>query len=224
MCFSEEMSYINFVILSLVAYGIRDKHRLAITLFFLGIKDLIQGMLYTNIRNNKDTKVLTSLSWIHISFQPLFVNLFFSYFDKNNELWKYIFIACIIFGTYNITKLNEFDIQNDKRCHNYNKVTDYCSKNTGSYIGKYHLGYKFNLDLDSNNILLSTAFYMIIMFLPALFTKSRPIAIAWILFAGLLRIIFRNTKRGELEAIWCFLSIIFALPVALLSDNIKNML
>jgi len=214
MCFNEEMSYFNFLILSLVAFIIRDKYRLSATLFFLGIKDLIQGMSYTNIKNNKETKALTSLSWIHICFQPLFVNLFISHFDINNKLWKYIFIICLIFGFYYITKLNEFDIQNDKKC---NDKSDYCADKTHSYIGKYHLGYKFNLNKDNN-----INFWMFLMFLPGLFTKSKIISIFWILFAGLIRIFFQNVNRGELEAIWCFLSIIYALPVALFSEYIKH--
>ena len=214
MCFSEEMSYFNFIILILSSYYYINKPRLASALFFLGIKDLIQGMSYTNIRNNKETRALTALSWIHICFQPFFVNLGMSYFDINNKIWKPLLLICLIYGFYYITKLNEFDIQNDERCNN---GTDFCSK-TSSYIGKYHLGYKFNLDKNY------TELYILIMFLPALFTKARYIDIGWIIFYLIFEVLFNNIGMGERAAIYCFSSILYALPISIFSKQILKLI
>ena len=43
--------------------------------------------------------------------------------------------------------LNEFDIQNEEDCVSKTQH-DFCSKYTTSYIGKYHIAYKFSRDND----------------------------------------------------------------------------
>ena len=75
------MYFINTIILIISGIYVYPKYRLTLPLFFLALKDLIQGLSYRNIEMNKSTQFLTSLSWIHICFQPLFVNIFVSYFD-----------------------------------------------------------------------------------------------------------------------------------------------
>ena len=164
MCFSEKQSYINTIILTLVGIYKWPNYRLSLSLFFLATKDLIQGLLYRYIKNKKINKNLTALSWIHICFQPLFVNLILSNFSKSHKkYWKYILIICFIYGIYTITLLEQFDIQNDPNCKgNY----DFCSDKTLSYIGKYHVGYKFKLDKSK---ILFPLLYTILMFVPSLY-------------------------------------------------------
>lgn len=212
MCFTERQSYINTILLLAGAFYSKEKWRLAIFLIFLSMKDLIQGLSYNNIKKRKSTQLLTSLSWIHICFQPLFVNVFFSHFDKKFKYWNHLFILCILYALYNITKLNEFDIQNDKDCIKKSKYDDFCSKKTESYIGTYHLGYKFSTDENTTLFI-----YKLLMFLPALFTKSKYVAIGWISFVGAIYTILRdnNIGDGEKAAIWCFSSILVALPMAI---------
>jgi hypothetical protein len=190
-------------------------------LIYLALKDLIQGLSYRNIKMNKSTQFLTSLSWVHICFQPLFVNIFASYFDKNFKYWNIIFCICIIYGLYNITNLNEFDIQNDPNCIKENKYDDYCSKKTESYIGKYHLGYKFSTDIYTKYY---NYFYAILMFLPSLFTKSRILNIIWLIFTLIIKNIFGKIGSGEKSAIWCFSSILIALPIAIFNKEISKFL
>jgi hypothetical protein len=221
MCFSENQSYINTVILVITSIYIYPKYRLSIPLLFLALKDLIQGLSYRNIAMNKSTQFLTSLSWIHICFQPLFLNILVSYFDKNFKYWNIIFCICFIYGLYQITNLNEFDIQNDPDCIKENKYDDHCSKKTESYLGKYHLGYKFSTDYYSNFYFI---FYAILMFLPPLFTKGRSINIIWFIFVLIIRNIFGKIGSGESVAIWCFSSIILAVPIAVFNKQISKFL
>jgi hypothetical protein len=214
MCFSEEQSYINTLLLTTTSIYVYPNYRLSAPLVFLALKDLIQGLSYRNIRKKKSTKFLTSLSWIHISFQPLFVNIFASHFDQDYEYWNLIFALCVMFGLYNITTLNEFDIQNDPDCIKQNKLDDSCSKNTESYIGKYHLGYKFSRDNYDSSVI-----YSFLMFIPALFTEARNFMIMWILFVMVVWNIFGEIGNGEKAAIWCFSSIVFAIPLALYANG-----
>lgn len=222
MCFSETQSYINSALLVITSIYVYPKYRLSIPLVFLALKDLIQGLSYRNIKMNKSTQFLTSLSWIHICFQPLFVNIFMSNFSQNkNNYWNMIFIMCFIFGIYAVTILNEFDIQNDPDCIKKYKYDDFCSKKTQSYIGKYHLGYKFSTD---NINIFFLHIYLIIMFIPCLFTNSRFIGISWGLFFGVILIFFNNIGEGEKAAIWCFNSILFAAPIAIFNKQISKYL
>lgn len=221
MCFSETQSFINTIILIIGSIYVYPKYKLTIFLIFLALKDLIQGLLYKYQHNEKVENILTVLSWVHICFQPLFVNIFMSNFSENkNNYWNIIFAISFIYGIYTLTTLNELDIQNDPDCIT-NKNNDFCSKNTTSYIGKYHIAYKFSRD---NDVLFFPIIYLILMFVPSLFTKSRNLDIIWGLFVGLIYIYFNNIGEGEKAAIWCFLSIIFFLPIAIFNKQISKLL
>jgi len=213
MCFSETQSFVNAIALIIGSIYVYPQYRLTIFLIFLALKDLIQGLLYRYQNNEKIKNILTTLSWVHICFQPLFVNIFMSNFSKNkNNYWNVIFIISFLYGLYTLTTLNEFDIQNDPDC--VAKDNDFCSKNTTSYIGKYHVAYKFSRD---NDVLFFPIIYIILMILPSLFTSSRILGIIWGMFAGLIYLIFNNIGEGEKAAIWCYSSIAFFLPISLLN-------
>tara|TARA_B110000858_G_scaffold193007_1_gene244729 strand:- start:1963 stop:2637 length:675 start_codon:yes stop_codon:yes gene_type:complete len=223
MCFSEKQSFINAIILIIGSIFVYPKYRLSIFLIFLALKDLIQGFLYKYQHNEKLENSLTVLSWIHICFQPLFVNIFISYFSENkyNNYWNIIFIICLLYGIYTLTTLKEFDIQNDPDCIKIDKKDDFCSKYTTSYIGKYHVAYKFNRD---NDLIFFPIIYLILMFVPSLFTNCRILGIIWGLFVILIYIYFNNIGNGEKAAIWCFLSIIYFLPIAIFNKQISKFL
>ena len=223
MCFSEKQSFINAIILIIGSIFVYPKYRLSIFLIFLALKDLIQGFLYKYQHNEKLENSLTVLSWIHICFQPLFINIFISYFSENkyNNYWNIIFIICLLYGIYTLTTLKEFDIQNDPDCIKIDKNDDFCSKYTTSYIGKYHVAYKFNRD---NDLIFFPIIYLILMFVPSLFTNCRILGIIWGLFVILIYIYFNNIGNGEKAAIWCFLSIIYFLPIAIFNKQISKFL
>lgn len=221
MCFTENQSYINTILLIGGGLYLLPNYRLSISLIFLAIKDLIQGLTYYNLRNNLDTDFLTTLSWIHICFQPLIVNLFLSHFDKKFIYWNFIFLISILYAFYSLTKLKKFDIQNDENCKPSTFYGDHCSQKTKSYIGKYHMGYKFKTD---STIKYMIYFWPFIMFIPSLFTKSRLLSIGWFIFVSFIYLFFYNVGTGERAAIWCFVSIIYALPIALFHKYIQKIL
>jgi hypothetical protein len=95
MCFSEKTSLYNFLILSFYGYYLQfnsndtDIWRLFIPLYYLSLKDLLQYFLY----REKNKYIFGVLSWVHICFQPLIVNMLLSYFSKstrifNKNYWK----------------------------------------------------------------------------------------------------------------------------------------
>lgn len=219
MCFSETQSYINTILLISTALYLLPNFRLSASLIFLAFKDLLQGLSYKNIEYGLSTYYLTVLSWIHISLQPFFVNLFISHFDKKFKYWNHIFFLCLLFSLFCILRLETFNIQNNKKCIKKNMKNDFCSNKTQSYIGKYHIGYQFSTDKYYPYAMI---FYNLLMFIPGLFTKSKNLALTWGL--GVLLIVlplYNKIGTGEINAMWCFLSILFALPVALFHKKIS---
>lgn len=224
MCFTEGQSFINGIVLILGSIFVYPNWRLSAGLFFLSFKDIIQGLSYRNLRLNMSTEWLTTLSWIHISFQPLFVNLFFSHFDQSYKHWNIIFAVCLLFALYNITVLKTFDIQNDGKCTRLHEKDDFCSEKTESYIGKYHLGYKF--ETDNNRYLSIAGIFTTLMFIPNLFTKSKLLGLVWLVSVSSIWItlLLQNIPDGEIAAIWCFTVIFFCLPIALFEKQITMIL
>ena len=216
MCFSEKQSYINFILLLLGSLYKRDNWRIALPLAFLSIKDLIQGLLYTYKGNKRINNRLTILAWVHICFQPLFVNIFMSNFSKNDSTyWNSIFLMCSFFAFYLMTVLDDLDIQNDPDC--VSSDDDFCADETLSYQGKYHIAYSFKTDKDYKK---SIMVYFVLMFLPVLLTSSISLGILWSIFVGTIYILTRHLGVGEFAAIWCFSSVLFALPIGIFEKKL----
>ena len=218
MCFTETQSYINAILLVISGIICVPYWRLYIPLIFLALKDILQGLLYRNIENKTVNNTLTKLSWIHICFQPLFVNMFLSQFSKNNNnniYWNSIFIICALYGLYNITNLNDYDIQNDEDCKKLNNKNNFCSNETLSYIGKYHVGYRFSSD---KSIFISKLIYTALTFIPSLLTSSRIVGFIWMVFVMIIYKIGNYLKlgNGETAAIWCFSSLLCGIPMAII--------
>ena len=98
MCLPQ--SFVNTFLLWAVAFYIYPRWELSLGLIFLSFKDLIQGLSYYSIEKNDKMNNILCLSWIHICFQPLFVNLILSYFDKSKN-----FLVCYFYFMYNFRSL-----------------------------------------------------------------------------------------------------------------------
>lgn len=220
MCFTERQSYLHAIILFVTAFIYKEKWRLSYSLIFLGFKDLLQGLLYTYINDKQKLNLFTSLSWLHICFQPLFVNLIFSYFGKEDmSYWNKILLICLVFSLLSAFKLKEFSLGDHTPCEKADNKDDYCTNETTSYLGKYHIGYKFNLDTTD----LNDKWYIILSFLPGLFSNSKLVPLIWTFFVLVINYIFRNVGTGEASAAWCYLSIIFGVPLTIFSEYVKNL-
>lgn len=220
MCFSETGSYINFFLLAGYGTMIYKTWRLAIPLWYLGIKDLLQGLLYKFIDKPKISNIIGILSYIHICFQPLIFNIAFSYFDSKrnqNTYWIFIYFITFLWGLWKLTKHDSFDIQDDENCSD--PMSDFCSTYNGGYIGKFHIGYKAISEKTRWNT------YILFFFLPSLLTRVFPLSFILGIIVLVLKIIMNmlNVRDGEFAAIWCFLSILYLLPISIFRKYIyKN--
>ena len=226
MCFSKEMSFFNFAILSGYAAYIFNKNpeswRIYVPMMYLGLKDLLQGFLYVFDDKENYKYVLSVLSYVHICFQPMIINIFFSYFGTASNIvnikgyWNIIIIGTFLFGLYELTNLDVFNIQNTPYCTD--KKSDFCSDSNSSYIGKYHVGYKFR-SKGYYNLMLILA-----MMLPVLLTNAWILSFIWGFFIIGIAILFNNVRDGEYGAIWCLLSIIPLIPVVYFRNEVSSVL
>lgn len=219
MCFSKEFSFFNFGLLAgyaayLQMYSVeKDIWKIYYTLYYLGFKDFLQGFLYIFDKAEIYKYYLSILSYIHICFQPLLANIFFSYFSPFSNFfnvinyWSSVFLFSFLFGLYQLTNLDVFDIFREAP-YCKDKSSDLCSNTNGSYIGKYHVAYKFRTKYKYS------PFFYFFMIIPALLTNSYILAIINIIFISIISYIFYNLRSGEIAAIWCLLSIILFLPAA----------
>jgi hypothetical protein len=232
MCFSEKNSYFNAILLT--SAGIySNKYKLLYVSIFFAVKEILQGLLYRFQGNDYILSLLSSLSWIHISFQPLFVNILLSHFAPDFKYWNLIFIVCFVFALYYITILKIFDIQNQESCKPRGRNDDFCHHINTGYMGEYHIGYRFHTD--NTPSYLSWLPRQILMFVPALFTRARFITIFSMIFVTLIFYIYdysRNIKgnpitnyqyAGEKAAIWCFLTVFIAL-FTFFESNIRSII
>lgn len=219
MCFSENMSYFNTVLLFGSGLYALPSYRLSIPAIYFSIKEFLQGMLYRYLDNERTLTFFGSLSWLHISFQPLFINILLSYWSPDFKYWNHIFLLSLLFGFYFMTILKEYDIQNDPPCKPRGRDDDFCMP-TGGYMGNYHIGYRFKQD--NTPIYLSWLPWVLLFFVPPFFTKSWKHAVILSLFAISIFSIYdisvnkfpnpitNYNNIGEKSAIWCFFTFIIA--------------
>jgi hypothetical protein len=218
MCFSESQSFFNFILLIIGSLYTKNNYRLSLPLLFLSLKDLIQGFLYRYKNDKKINNILTTLSYVHIGFQPLFVNLFISNFSKQyDKIWNVILPICFVYGLYYMTSLEELDIQNDPNCKGGG---DYCADETLSYMGQHHIAYRFERDVNTKII---DILYIILTFIPGVLLAGN-VGLLWTLFVALIYTAWGHVDGGEKSAIWCFLSILFALPLAIFEKQVFKLL
>lgn len=238
MCFSENQSYLNAILLASAGLYKISTPKIGFIGIYYAIKELLQGLLYKyHYKNDKDMKRLyATISYVHICFQPLALSIFFSYFDPNPKLfnWNTIFIIAFIFGILMTTTLHELNIENDPECIKDNPDDDFCAEETGAYMGRYHIAYQFKTDKDWEPIRI-WHYWIFLFFVPVLFTKAYPLGLFFaitVLFIFALYNYLNNIQgipgtvkeyQGEKGAIWCFLTIGF-IPFMLFDKQIKKLL
>ena len=235
MCFTETQSYINSVaLIASGSYVINSDFKPALIAFFFSIKELLQGLLYRFQGNKEMLKNLAMLSYIHLCLQPFMFNVLFMHFAPSKTMfWNIILTLTFLFAIYAVTTLDELDIQDDPNCKSENNKIDFCAKETGAYIGKYHVGYRFSTDKQKWYTDVWN-WWWVLAFLPALFTKSKYLALIiaglgvsvfliYDYFLSIYPIVFNTENFGEKGAMWCFLSIAL-IPIVLFGKSVKKYL
>jgi hypothetical protein len=142
MCFSEQISLAIGITGILSSFYFYQKKYLyaSIGIGYFALMEILQFFQYRVINqcNNNYNKFLTNIGYIHICFQPLFINLWLFEFTKNpNFIFLYMsFFAGILLASriifvkdYELCDVNE----------------PLCGKRTCSYSGKRHIAWNVRM-------------------------------------------------------------------------------
>lgn len=209
MCFGSTWSLTSLAVLGIsgiITLSLGADIRITAPIIFLALKEWIQYESYKVLDTcNEKNKWLTVLSWVHISWQPFFLNMFFSYFAPNQwREYKFVLMLCIIYAICNMVRIKEL---------RYNGITSRCSQTekhicqpkTCSYPGVYHMAYGFELQSADTNFTIPSLFtYALLSFAPVFILGPRILGLL-----NLLVVIFafaithKGSRDGEMAAIWC---------------------
>lgn len=205
MCFTQPMSLLFAVLgLSASAYLYKKYTYASISIGYFALMELLQyfQFFYIDKCNNYYNKLLTIIGYIHICFQPIFVNLwFFQFVKKPNYSFIYLSLAAALL------LLSRLIVTNDKHlCDNTNEPL--CGKKTCTFSGKKHLAWNIRLRAPGQYWFtpsIGLHFFMWVIPVLTLFEIKPLIALLLTLpyFA-----IFITNNIHEQPAIWCFFSII----------------
>jgi hypothetical protein len=203
MCFSENIS-LGFAITGLLAsfYFYKKHFFAAVGIAYFSLMELIQYFQYKVINqcDNKTNILLTYIGYLHICFQPLFVNIWlFSFTKKPNYDFLYLSLVAGI-----LLFLRIFWVTDDTLCDTRNEPI--CGPRTCTFSGEKHLAWNVRLRAAGQNWFTpSIGLHFFFFVIPALITFQFKPIMAIILISPYAALLTSNIH--EQPAIWCYTSI-----------------
>ena len=204
MCFSENISLAIglFGILSSLYFFNKNLYA-SIGIGYFSLMEILQFFQYKVINdcNNNINKLLTNIGYIHICFQPLFVNIWLFAFTKNpNFIFLYLsFFAGLLLAT------RLFYVSDDELCDAKNEPL--CGEKTCAISGEKHIAWNIRLRAPGKYWFTpSIGLHFFMWVIPAIVIFQLKPLIALILTGPYLGILLTNNKN-EQPAVWCYTSI-----------------
>ncbi len=206
MCWSLGASAIFAVIGLAFAVHLATRKESKLLWMPLGYFALMEGLqavtyLYLGTCDSSGNQLLTFLSYMHVVFQPIFINAFILYFIPAKFRKKIILpVFAIAAITTFILLLKIYPFEWAGSC---TPGTAMCGENLCSYMGNWHLAWS----IPFNNLggLSMLTYYMIASYvLPLVYGSWRAsfVGLAWTGIAFLL-----SNNPHEWPAIWCLMSV-----------------
>jgi hypothetical protein len=186
--------------------------------------ELLQAVQYISIDNNMETLnyLTTIVSYIHICFQPVFLNLFQEAFSKNKtQIYKQVvYPLCLIGGIGMLLRLksvnNVYDNLYNKILINYQNSTCLCSNHFDHFESDYTLAFLDDISKHIGwNISLHKITYLsyglnihgfLTFVLPFVIERTITIPTSVYIFGISAGIYYSNNIHVQ-PAIWCFVHI-----------------
>jgi len=202
MCFSQPMSLaigLGGVLLGLYFFLCVNKYA-GIGIMYFALMEIIQFFQYSVIDKCDDpwNKFLTNLGYLHISFQPVFWNIWlFAFVEK--PMWIFVYMS-IAAGILLFSRI--FNVTDDELCDTRNEPL--CGKSTCAFTGERHVAWNVRLRAAGARYYTpSIALHFFMLFIPTLVTfQAKPI-IAMLLAGPWLGILLTSNIH-EAPAIWCY--------------------
>lgn len=204
MCFSEQMSLvIGMTGLLSGVYFYKKNIYAAIGIGYFALMEILQYFQYKVINecNNDYNKLLTNIGYLHICFQPLFVNIWlFAFIKKPNFIYLYM---CFFAGLLLASRL--LWVKDDELCDNKNEPL--CGPNTCAYSGERHIAWNLRLRAAGKNWFTpSIGLHFFMWVVPALTILQVKPLLALLLTGPYLGFLLTNNIH-EQPAIWCYTAI-----------------
>ena len=204
MCFSEQMSLV-IGITGLLAgvYFYKKNIYAAIGIGYFALMEILQYFQYKVINecNNDYNKLLTNIGYLHICFQPLFINIWlFAFIKKPNFIYLYM---CFFAGLLLASRL--LWVKDDELCDTKNEPL--CGPNTCAYSGERHIAWNLRLRAAGKNWFTpSIGLHFFMWVVPALTILQVKPLLALLLTGPYLGFLLTNNIH-EQPAIWCYTGI-----------------
>lgn len=211
MCWSGEASAVVAVVgIGATIYTVKkgDPKELWLPLLYFTIMEVLQAFTYWYLDacHTPQNQLLTLLSYLHITFQPFFINMIVMHFlpehirkKVQGVVYTYCFFATLLF----LVKIFPFDWAGQCRL---GKET-LCARDLCSVSGDWHLAWHFPLNGIPN--VESLAYLLPCMIFPFLYGSWR--AGLYLLLAGPPISYLLTQNLNEFPAIWCLFSVALVL-------------
>jgi hypothetical protein len=201
MCFSENMSLAIGItgILSSLYFFNKNKYA-SIGIGYFALMEILQFFQYKVINQCKNSynKFLTNLGYIHICFQPLFINIWLFAFTTNPN---FIFLYMSFFAGLLLSS-RLFFVRNDELCDYNNEPL--CGKQTCTFSGEKHLAWNIRLRAAGKYWFTpSIGLHFFMWVIPALTIFQLKPILALLLTGPYLGYLLTNNIH-EQPAIWCY--------------------
>jgi len=214
MCWSFGASAILAIIGLAVSLYLAFKKRSAslwVPIVYFALMEVIQAATYLvlNDCSSPANQLLTFLGYIHIVFQPFFINMFTMFFipkKTRDKIYGYVYAVCFICTVLMLIKLYPFDWAGT--C--IPGVDGMCGTTICSVSGNWHLAWNIPFNGISMRFLLSP--YMFAMFILPLIYGAWRVVLYGVAF-GLIPTYFLTSNINERPTVWCLLSIVLMLAV-----------
>jgi hypothetical protein len=221
MCWSGEASAvlatIGFGTASYVAYKGESK-QLWVPLTYFACMELLQAAtyVYINLCDAPPNQILTLFGYIHIAFQPFFVNMVAMYFipDKVREkISTFVYTVCAIGAIAMLVKMYPFAWAGTCAIG----IEAFCGQQACSVSGDWHIAWQLPLNglaISFNGLFygLHGITYILVAFvMPALYGSWRFVAFHIVM--GPILSIITTRDPNEYAAVWCLFSIALCLSV-----------
>jgi len=204
MCFSETMS-LSIGMTGLLAGGLLLKTNIyaAIGIAYFALMEILQYFQYKVIDqcDNPWNKFLTKLGYAHISFQPLFFNIWLLAFTEKKD--TPFLKACFIAGLLLLSRV--FYVKDAEVCDGNNEPL--CGKRTCAFSGEKHIAWNIRLRAPGKNWFTpSIGLHFFLWVVPVLLLREVKPLLAMLLTGPYLGILLTGNIH-EQPAIWCYTAI-----------------
>jgi len=184
-------------------YG-KNKY-IGIGIFYFGFMEILQFLQYQVIDkcDSKMNKLLTTLAYIHICFQPLFVNIWLMGFVDDPENYHVFLYMSVCAAILLLSRM--MWVGDDELCDT--KTEPLCGPKTCSLSGHKHIVWNFRLRAAGKNFFTpSIGLYFFMWAIPTIVMfKKKPI-MALILTGPYFGFLFADDIH-ESSSVWCFTAI-----------------